>query len=187
MPPKNDIEIFDRNLQRMHLKRAAKKFSDFDFLMRWGERQILDRLTLVTKKFESVLVIGNRVSDDFLRNINAKNITHMADINIGDTSDDFTRGNLEALSFETDSFDLIVINLELHHVNDLPGCLIQLKSALKPDGLLVASMFGGETLQALRQSLMEAELKIKGGISPRGSTSSQWSRGSLAAGVGMQR
>lgn len=167
MPSQNEIEIFDRNLQRTRLQRAAKTFKDFDFLMSWGENQILDRLTLITKKFKNTLVIGSRVSQNFLSSINAKNITHMADINIADAPDDFTRGNLEAIPFKSDSFDLIIINLELHHVNDLPGCLIQLKNALKPDGLLVASMFGGETLQALRQSLMEAELKIKGGISPR--------------------
>src|SRR5690606_12404207 len=64
-------------------------------------------------------------------------------------------------------FDLIVSPLALHWVNDLPGALIQLRLALKPDGLLLASLFGGETLHELRLALIEAESELTGGAGPR--------------------
>jgi SAM-dependent methyltransferase len=73
----------------------------------------------------------------------------------------------EHLPFAAQSFDLIVSPLALHWVNDLPGALIQLRLALKPDGLLLASMFGGETLHELRLSLIEAESELTGGAGPR--------------------
>jgi SAM-dependent methyltransferase len=64
-------------------------------------------------------------------------------------------------------FDLIVANLSLHWVNDLPGALIQLRRALKPDGLLLASVPALGTLQALRTALTAAEVALSGGASPR--------------------
>jgi NADH dehydrogenase [ubiquinone] 1 alpha subcomplex assembly factor 5 len=73
----------------------------------------------------------------------------------------------EALPFKPSVFDLVLSNLELHWANDLPGALLQLRQALKPDGLLIASLFGGETLSALRRALLEAELEEEGGASPR--------------------
>ena len=73
----------------------------------------------------------------------------------------------EHLPFALGSFDLIVSPLALHWINDLPGVLIQLRLALKPDGLLLASLFGGETLHELRLSLIEAESELTGGAGPR--------------------
>lgn len=66
-----------------------------------------------------------------------------------------------------DGADLIVSNLDLHWVNDLPGVLVQIKQALRPDGLMMVSMFGGETLHELRHSLLAAESEITGGVSQR--------------------
>jgi NADH dehydrogenase [ubiquinone] 1 alpha subcomplex assembly factor 5 len=73
----------------------------------------------------------------------------------------------EALPFAARSFDLVVSSLALHWTNDLPGALLQLRHILRPDGLLLASMWGGETLGELRQALIEAEIDIEGGASPR--------------------
>jgi len=67
----------------------------------------------------------------------------------------------------SEPLDLLTSVLTLHSVNDLPGVLVQAKRALKPDGLFLATMFGGETLTELRQSLAAAEIEIKGGVSPR--------------------
>ena len=72
-----------------------------------------------------------------------------------------------ALPFEAATLDLAVSVLALQFVNDLPGVLAQIRRALKPDGLLVAAMTGGETLTELRQSLAIAETEIEGGVSPR--------------------
>lgn len=73
----------------------------------------------------------------------------------------------EALPFADGSLDLVVSSLALHAVNDLPGVLVQIGRALKPDGLLIASFFGGETLHELRAVLMEAELEVRGGAGAR--------------------
>ncbi|HEV8679560.1 MAG TPA: methyltransferase domain-containing protein, partial [Stellaceae bacterium] len=77
----------------------------------------------------------------------------------------------ELLPFRDASFDLIVSNLVLHWAADLPGALVQLRRALKPDGLLLAALFGGSTLAELRTALFEAELAEEGGVSPRVSPS----------------
>ena len=58
-------------------------------------------------------------------------------------------------------------NLALHWVNDIPGALSQIRRALKPDGLFLASILGGETLFELRQVLADAEVAVTGGLSPR--------------------
>jgi SAM-dependent methyltransferase len=73
----------------------------------------------------------------------------------------------ELLPFVAKSFDLIVSNAVLHWVNDLPGTLMQIRHILKQDGLFLAAMLGGRTLQELRHCLMDAELAVTGGISPR--------------------
>jgi SAM-dependent methyltransferase len=73
----------------------------------------------------------------------------------------------EALPFRDGSLDLVVSALALHFVNDLPGTLIQIRRALKPDGLFLAAMLGGETLSELRRAFAEAEVELEGGISPR--------------------
>ncbi len=76
-------------------------------------------------------------------------------------------GESEVLDVPAQSFDLAVSVLALHAVNDLPGALIQIRRALKPDGLLVAALFGGDTLKELRESLAAGEEHVSGGASPR--------------------
>lgn len=73
----------------------------------------------------------------------------------------------EALPFAGGTLDLVVSNLCLHWINDVPGTLVQARRALRPDGLLLASMLGGETLFELRQALTIAELERRGGVSQR--------------------
>jgi SAM-dependent methyltransferase len=73
----------------------------------------------------------------------------------------------EALPFRDGSLDLVVSALSLQFVNDLPGVLVQIRRALKPDGLLLAAVVAGDTLTELRQALAIAEAEIEGGVSPR--------------------
>jgi SAM-dependent methyltransferase len=73
----------------------------------------------------------------------------------------------EALPFADGSLDLVVSALALQFVNDLPGTLIQVRRALKPDGLFLAAMLGGDSLIELRESFGQAESEIEGGLSPR--------------------
>lgn len=73
----------------------------------------------------------------------------------------------EFLPLRSESLNLALCPLSLHAVNDLPGALIQIRRALKPDGLMIASLFGGETLTELRQALQLAEIEVSGGLTPR--------------------
>src|SRR5439155_25332720 len=73
----------------------------------------------------------------------------------------------EILPFRDASLDLVVSALALQYVNDLPGTLIQVRRALRPDGLLLAALAGGDTLGELRQAFAAAEAEIEGGVSPR--------------------
>ena len=73
----------------------------------------------------------------------------------------------EALPFADASLDMVVSGLSLQLVNDLPGTLVQMRRALKPDGLLLASLLGGATLTELREAWIAAEAEISGGASPR--------------------
>jgi SAM-dependent methyltransferase len=73
----------------------------------------------------------------------------------------------EALPFADATFDLVVSALALQFVNDLPGVFVQVRRALKPDGLFLAALLGGETLTELRQSFAAAESEVEGGVSPR--------------------
>src|SRR3546814_1054367 len=76
-------------------------------------------------------------------------------------------GDEEVLPFGQNRFDLVVALLNLHWGNDLPGALIQIRQALKPDGLFLGAMLGGATLTELRQSWLAAEAELEGGASPR--------------------
>src|SRR3546814_1036149 len=73
----------------------------------------------------------------------------------------------EALPFAAGSLDLVLSVLSLHWVNDLPGTLLQIGRALKPDGLLLAAMIGGDSLREPRDALLRAELEVEDGVSPR--------------------
>jgi SAM-dependent methyltransferase len=73
----------------------------------------------------------------------------------------------EVLPFQDGSFDLVISNLAFHWVNDLPGMLTQIRRVLRPDGLLLASLFGGETITELRASLLAADVAVSDGASPR--------------------
>ncbi len=78
----------------------------------------------------------------------------------------FVVADEEALPFRDSSLDLVVSGLALHFANDLPGVLTQIRRALKPDGLFLAALLGGDTLTELRQAFAEAETEIEGGVSP---------------------
>jgi SAM-dependent methyltransferase len=85
----------------------------------------------------------------------------------GEVKIEIVAADEEALPFRDGSLDLVVSALALHFVNDLPGALVQIRRALKPDGLFLAALFGGETLTELRRAFAEAEVEVEGGISPR--------------------
>lgn len=155
---KNDIQIFDRDLLRVRRARASRRFDDFDFLHRWAHENLRDRLDVVKREFDRIVQIGARggkIVDD----------AYLCDLG-GAFSPDIIADE-EFLPFKTQSIDLALSSLNMHSVNDLPGTLLQIKQALKADGLFVAALFGGESLYELRASLSAAEMDMRGGMSPR--------------------
>jgi len=166
------VSIFDRRAVRRNRDRAARSFGDHDFLMREVGERLADRLLDVKRAFSAVLDLGCH-DGTFARLIGDRGgIETLVQCDLSPAMAARTPGLVicgdeEALPVRDDAFDLVVSNLSLHWVNDLPGALVQINRALKPDGLFLAAMLGGETLKQLRRSLMDAELEARGGVSPR--------------------
>lgn len=162
--------FYDRRAWRAHRERAARA-GPVDFLHAEIAARLIDRLDLVNREFRSVLDLGALGGlADRLRDRPAPVAIVAADPAIGMLAALPGRrvaADPEALPFREASFDLIVSNLILHWAGDLPGTLVQLRRALKPDGLLLAAMLGGQSLVELRTVLFEAELAEEGGVSPR--------------------
>lgn len=163
---------FDRHLVARHRERAATGFSSADFLVRRAGEEIGGRLQTTNRTFKSALDLG--CHDGLL----AREILKPSGINTVISADlspaMASRAPLphmvmdeEFLAIGPQSLDLVTSALSLHWVNDLPGALLQMRKALKPDGLLLVALFGGETLHELRDVLMQAETECEGGVSPR--------------------
>ena len=163
--------LFDRRAWRAHRARAARAGS-VDFLHDEVAERLIDRLDLVNREFACVLDLGARAGG-LTRRLAARPGT--AWVAAAEPAVAFlTRApgprlaaDPELPPFAEASFDLVASNLVLHWAGDLPGALAQLRRALKPDGLLLAAMLGGQTLVELRTALFEAELAEEGGVSPR--------------------
>jgi SAM-dependent methyltransferase len=117
-----------------------------------------ERLQAVLREFKNAADVG--AANDQVRNALAGRVGQFARVDLPDVES-------EPLQLAPESLDLIVSALALQFVNDLPGVLAQIRRALKPDGLLLAAMIGGDTLTELRQSFAAAEAECEGGVSPR--------------------
>jgi NADH dehydrogenase [ubiquinone] 1 alpha subcomplex assembly factor 5 len=163
--------LFDRRAWHAHRERAAQAGS-VDFLHAAAAERLIDRLDVVNREFPVALDLGAR--DGGLGRALAQH-RGMLRVVAAEPASGFLSGlpgprlaaELELLPFAAASFDLVVSNLALHWAGDLPGALIQLRRTLKPDGLLLAALLGGQTLVELRTALFEAELAEEGGVSPR--------------------
>lgn len=162
--------IFDRHLLRARRVRAAALGAE-TFLLERVATDMAERLSAVLRPFDRAVDLGTP-SDAVRRALAANGKTggiiaaepaaHLLD-------PAFTRvaADEEALPFADGSLDLVVSALALQFVNDLPGALIQVRRALKPDGLLLAALIGGDSLAELREAFAAAESEIEGGVSPR--------------------
>ena len=166
MQAANQILVFDRALVRKRRRRAAVGFTGHAALFEETAAHLIERLGDVKRDFKSILVLGARAPFVLPYNDAFIVMTDLAE-NLLDCAAQPVAADEEFLPFAPNSFDLVISNLNLHWVNDLPGALAQIKNILKPDGLFLASLLGGKTLFELRQCLMEAELGIAGGASPR--------------------
>ncbi|MGE3143865.1 MAG: methyltransferase domain-containing protein [Hyphomonadaceae bacterium] len=164
---------FDARLLRVRKARAAPGFPTAAFLHARASADLAERLEEVPRPFARALVLG--ASAHFRQALAARpalaaRVTILCEAELAPTLTAPPRGlavELERLPFAEGAFDLIVSPLLLHWANDLPGALIQLRRALAPDGLMLASLLGGETLMELRLALIEAETAARGGASPR--------------------
>ena len=148
--------LFDRALLRVRQARARKQ-GEVTFLFDRVAEDMGDRLAAVMRDFTDVADIWS--PGDVLRSPLADRLKSIARIAPDSGS--------EVLPLQPASLDLAVSALAFQFVNDLPGVLAQIRRALRPDGLLLAAMLGGDTLTELRQSFAAAEAECEGGVSPR--------------------
>ncbi|MBL4801543.1 MAG: methyltransferase domain-containing protein [Emcibacter sp.] len=166
--PDNPSNIFDRAALRRNRDRIARKFADHDFMVREVADRLYDKYPDINRDFTRIVELGCH-GGELSRLLKDKFVIHQDLSRNFTTAKDAVRvqGDEELLPYLPESLDLVLSNLSLHWVNDLPGCLAQIKQSLKPDGLFLGALFGGESLTELRQCLLEAEMNIRGGASPR--------------------
>jgi SAM-dependent methyltransferase len=162
-------DIFDAAAVRRHRDRAAVRLAPVAGVLEDLAARLLDRLDDTRSRFTTALDLGGRggvaaaLAARGMQVVSADFSARMASM----------AGGLpvaidgEALPFGAQKFDLVVAHLSLHWVNDLPGALLQLRRAMRPDGLFLASMPVLGTLAELRTALLEAEAMLTGGVSPR--------------------
>ena len=162
--------IFDRRMLRVRRRRAAS-LKPATFLLDHVAADLADRLAAVERRFDLALDLG--MPSEAVRAA----LGHVASVGTlvaaafpevcATRAAAFVIADEEALPFRQGALDLVVSTLALQFVNDLPGTLVQIRRALKPDGLFLAALVGGDTLTELRQSFAAAESETTGGISPR--------------------
>ena len=156
--------VFDRDLVRRRQARAVAGGYP-DFLLARASEDLGERLAAVLRRFALAADLGTPlpVAVPVLR-AKAEALWRMAETE-GAGGD--VVGDLERLPLAAASIDLAASLLALQGVNDLPGALIQIRRALRPDGLFIGCLLGGRTLQELREVLLAAEAETTGGVSPR--------------------
>lgn len=165
--------IFSSRQRKLRLERAARNFSQHDFLHMRVAEDAVDRLETVTRRFERALFFGPAAP------LLAAQLTAACDVGsvtIAGESATFLKaaGAEEAveaeaakLPFGDGAFDLVVSVMSLHAENDLPGALTEARRVLEPDGLFIGSFPAEQTLGGLRSALRNAEVAVTGGMAPR--------------------
>lgn len=158
----------------MHRDRAASHIAGHDFLFREVAERLTERLDDVKRRFPLALDLGCHAGNVRRALQGRRNVDTLVQCDLSPrmarlASNGFPAlaADEEALPFADSSFDLVIGSLSLQWVNDLPGALVQIRRALKPDGLFLAALFGGETLRELRNAFVEAELARTGGAAAR--------------------
>ncbi|PZU92875.1 MAG: SAM-dependent methyltransferase [Chelatococcus sp.] len=159
-----DSRLFDRALARRRMQRAVEGGYP-DFLLTRAAEDLEERLSTVLRQFDRAADLGTMlpVAGQALAG-KVGHLVRMAEV--PGTAADLV-GDVERLPFAAASLDIAVSLLALQGVNDLPGALIQIRRALRPDGLFIGCLLAGRTLQELRQVLIEAEAEATGGVTPR--------------------
>ncbi len=168
------MTVFDRPLLQARRERARSGYDGFAFLEAEIADRTADRLLDMRRSFYLAVELGARSGafGRLARESGRIGTLISTDLAPGWALDRRAEGlavaaDEEALPFAEGAFDAVLSNLALHWVNDLPGTLSQIRRMLKPDGLFMASILGGETLVELRDALSAAEIELTGGLSPR--------------------
>ncbi|MGE0630685.1 MAG: methyltransferase domain-containing protein [Hyphomicrobiaceae bacterium] len=162
---------FDRSLLVTRRNRAAPQASAHDFLLHRASDDIAERLAIIQRNFPVAVVLGahHGVLGRRLRALPNVGLVIETETSTGLLARcDGPRllADEEVLPFADGSLDLVASALTLHHVNDLPGTLAQIRRALRPDGLFIGAMLGGQTLSELRTVMIAAESEGEDGASP---------------------
>lgn len=161
--------LFDTALARSRLLRARRE-GYAGFLLERAAEDLDERLSTVLRRFPLALDLGTPAPDAAARLLasgRCDGVLRLAPLPEPARAFALAVADPEALPVAAGSVDLAVSLLALHQVNDLPGTLVQLRRALRPDGLFVACLLGGRTLIELRRSFAQAETDMEGGVSPR--------------------
>eukprot|EP01128_Nolandella_sp_AFSM9_P000530 TRINITY_DN10687_c0_g1_i1.p1 TRINITY_DN10687_c0_g1~~TRINITY_DN10687_c0_g1_i1.p1 ORF type:complete len:348 (+),score=64.44 TRINITY_DN10687_c0_g1_i1:27-1046(+) len=178
------MNVFNRNTKRLQRDAASRwpNSSEFDYLRDHISLRLCDRLLDVSTNFNlKVCLDAGGMSGANVRNLQTHPTIekiYTTDISEGMLTRDIASqedfkikpirvvASEDKLPFASNSMDVILSNLSLHWVNDLPGALAQFKDILKEDGVFIGAMFGEQSLQELRSSFVMAENEIDGGVSP---------------------
>jgi SAM-dependent methyltransferase len=169
--------LFDRKAHALRRRRAARLAAlgqqpRADFLLARVAEDFADRLSVIRRSFSDLIDLG--CHDGLIGRTLTRDRTFASVISADECADRAASApgmplciDLEHLPFAPESADLIVSGLVLHTVNDLPGVLAQICRTLRPDGLFLGALIGGRSLAELRETLVAAELQLRGGASPR--------------------
>ncbi|KAG8236642.1 hypothetical protein J437_LFUL016334 [Ladona fulva] len=174
----SSVVIFDRKAKLLQRERAAnlQEVHLYDYIKEEIGFRLADRIKDIKRKFNRVVDLGcgrghasKNISPDSVKELICSEMspTWLEQV----TCNEGMKVSKEVLDeecpkFEENSIDLIMSNLSLHWVNDLPGLFEKVRTSLVKDGVFMASVFGGETLYELRSSLQLADLERRGGLAP---------------------
>lgn len=164
--------LFDQDLLARNRRCAlAKADAKTGFLLDIVGREMADRLSVVDRRFETAVELHGATGSAARQCLATGKIDALTRVEtsaaFADPAFPFIEAPLELLPLAEQSANLILSPLALHVTNDATGALIQMRRALKPDGLLFAAVPGAGTLGELRDVLLSAEVELTGGASPR--------------------
>ena len=164
--------IFDRRLIRANLERSAATLPEAGFLIDHAAEELASRIAVIKRTFERAADINSyhgsmaRLLKERVRGLAVVSLSAALPLAQRCPSPRAVASE-ELLPLKDGSLDLVTSALSLHLVNDLPGALIQIRRALRPDGLFLGALLGGDSLIELRQAFMMAETETMGGVTPR--------------------
>ncbi|RCW26054.1 methyltransferase family protein [Ciceribacter lividus] len=162
-----DLDLVTENRRRAHLRRT----DGADFLLQIAAHELAERLSLVERHFDQAVELHGASGVTARECMETGKIGELVRVETHATfatgDETMTEAPLEQLPLDEQSVNLVLSPLALHVTNDTPGVLIQIRKALKPDGLLLAAIPGAGTLAELRDVLLSTEIELSGGASPR--------------------